>query len=120
MTAHWWIRISRDSVPVETVLSGPAASISGAAHLAGCKDALISDIGGTTTDITVMVGGLPKLSSKGATIGGRATMVEAADIRTVGLGGDSEVKLIDRGLPWRGDSWPQTLSADLLSCDDQS
>ena len=84
--------------PVETVLSGPAASISGAAHLAGCKDALISDIGGTTTDITVMVGGLPKLSSKGATIGGRTTMVEAADIRTVGLGGDSEVKLIDRGL----------------------
>lgn len=84
--------------PVETILSGPAASISGAAHLAGVNDAIISDIGGTTTDITIMSNGTPRLSPKGATIGGWSTMVEAADIRTGGLGGDSEVNLIDRGI----------------------
>ena len=39
------------SRPVETVLSGPAASLSGAAFLAGSKSALVADIGGTTTDI---------------------------------------------------------------------
>lgn len=84
--------------PVETILSGPAASISGAAHLAGVSDAIISDIGGTTTDITIMSNGTPRLSPRGATIGGWSTMVEAADIRTGGLGGDSEVRLIDRGI----------------------
>ena len=84
--------------PVETILSGPAASLSGAAHLVGRKDALVADIGGTTTDIAVLTDGFPKLSSQGATIGGWSTMVHAADIRTSGLGGDSEVRLIDRGI----------------------
>ena len=84
--------------PVETILSGPAASISGAGHLAALKDAIISDIGGTTTDITIMSNGTPRLSAKGARIGGWSTMVEAADIRTCGLGGDSEVRLVERGV----------------------
>ncbi len=83
--------------PVETILSGPAASLSGAAHLVGKKDAIVADIGGTTTDIAILEDGFPRLSPKGATIGGWSTMVEAADIRTGGLGGDSEVRLIDRG-----------------------
>ena len=83
--------------PVETILSGPAASLSGAAHLVGRKDAIVADIGGTTTDIAILEGGFPHLSPNGATIGGWSTMVEAADIRTGGLGGDSEVRLIDRG-----------------------
>ena len=84
--------------PVETILSGPAASLSGAAHLVGHQDALVADIGGTTTDIAILEDGYPQLSPDGATIGGWATMVEAADIRTGGLGGDSEVRLIDRGV----------------------
>jgi N-methylhydantoinase A/oxoprolinase/acetone carboxylase beta subunit len=84
--------------PVETILSGPAASLSGAAHLVGQKDALVADIGGTTTDITFLEDGFPRLSPHGATIGGWSTMVEAADIRTSGLGGDSETRLIDRGM----------------------
>lgn len=83
--------------PVETILSGPAASLSGAAHLVGRQDALVADIGGTTTDIAVLEGGFPRLSKSGATIGGWSTMVEAAAIRTGGLGGDSEVRLVDRG-----------------------
>ncbi len=84
--------------PVETILSGPAASLSGAAHLVGHQDALVADIGGTTTDIAILEDGYPQLSPNGATIGGWATMVEAADIRTGGLGGDSETRLIDRGV----------------------
>jgi len=84
--------------PVETILSGPAASLSGAAHLVGKQNALVADIGGTTTDIAVLEGGYPLLSPNGATIGGWSTMVEAADIRTGGLGGDSEVRLVDRGI----------------------
>lgn len=84
--------------PVETILSGPAASLSGAAHLVGQKDALVADIGGTTTDIAILEDGFPRLSPNGATIGGWSTMVEAADIRTGGLGGDSETRLIDRGV----------------------
>jgi len=83
--------------PVETILSGPAASLSGAAHLVGRRDALVADIGGTTTDIAVLEDGYPRLSKTGATIGGWSTMVEAAAIRTGGLGGDSEVRLVDRG-----------------------
>ena len=84
--------------PVETILSGPAASLSGAAHLVGEQNALVADIGGTTTDIAVLESGYPRLSEHGANIGGWSTMVEAADIRTGGLGGDSEVRLVDRGM----------------------
>ena len=84
--------------PVETVLSGPAASLSGAAHLIGRCDGVVVDIGGTTTDIAVLEDGFPRLSAEGARIGGWATMVEAADVRTQGLGGDSEVHPATRGL----------------------
>ena len=84
--------------PVETVLSGPAASQAGAAFLAGANTALVSDIGGTTTDIAYLRDGAPGLNADGAFVGGWRTMVEAADIRTSGLGGDSEVTPQSRGL----------------------
>ena len=83
--------------PVETVLSGPAASLSGAAFLAGTDTALIADIGGTTTDIAFLQNGAPRLRAEGALVGGWQTMVEAAEIRTCGLGGDSEVRAVTRG-----------------------
>ena len=86
------------SRPVETVLSGPAASQAGAAFLAGAKTALVSDIGGTTTDIAYLRDGVPALNGDGAYVGGWRTMVEAADIRTSGLGGDSETVPLSRGL----------------------
>ena len=85
------------SRPVETVLSGPAASLAGAAFLAGAKTALVADIGGTTTDIALLRNGAPRLKADGALVGGWQTMVEAADIRTCGLGGDSEVRPVSRG-----------------------
>ncbi|MCU1399980.1 MAG: hydantoinase [Acidimicrobiales bacterium] len=79
--------------PIETILSGPAASLVGAAHLTGATDAIVSDVGGTTTDIAVVEGGVPHLDDQGATVGGHRTMVEAVAMTTVGLGGDSEVTI---------------------------
>lgn len=77
--------------PIETILSGPAASVAGAQWLTGLQDAMVSDIGGTTTDICLLRGGLPKIDPKGAKVGPFRTMVEAVAMRTFGLGGDSEV-----------------------------
>jgi len=82
--------------PVETILSGPAASLVGAAHLSGLPNALIADMGGTTTDIAVLRHGVPELADQGAVVGGHETMVEAVRMRTHGLGGDSEIRLADR------------------------
>jgi N-methylhydantoinase A/oxoprolinase/acetone carboxylase beta subunit len=78
--------------PIETILSGPAASLVGAAHLTGLDDAIISDIGGTTTDIAVLRDGIPTVSPDGATVGGHQTMVQAVAMHTHGLGGDSRVR----------------------------
>ncbi|MDW6025177.1 hydantoinase/oxoprolinase family protein [Mesorhizobium sp. BAC0120] len=84
--------------PIETILSGPAASLVGARHMTGLDDAVVSDIGGTTTDVAVLDRGRPRLDPEGATVGGFRTMVEAVAMRTFGLGGDSEVALEDGGL----------------------
>src|SRR6202790_5583235 len=77
--------------PVETILSGPAASVVGAGFLTGLADFVVADMGGTTTDIAVVSGGRPVISGEGALVGAWRTMVEAVDVRTSGLGGDSEV-----------------------------
>jgi N-methylhydantoinase A/oxoprolinase/acetone carboxylase beta subunit len=81
--------------PIETILSGPAASIAGASWLSGEADALVSDIGGTTTDICLLRDGRPKIDPQGARVGPFRTMVEAVAMRTWGLGGDSEVHVLD-------------------------
>jgi N-methylhydantoinase A/oxoprolinase/acetone carboxylase beta subunit len=83
--------------PIETILSGPAASLVGARHLTGLDNAVVSDIGGTTTDVAVLEGGHPRLDSEGATVGRYRTMVEAVAMHTFGLGGDSELRLEDGG-----------------------
>ncbi len=79
--------------PVETILSGPAASVVGAGFLTGLTDFLVADMGGTTTDCAVVRAGRPAINAEGALIGGWRTMVEAVDVRTVGLGGDSQVSM---------------------------
>ncbi len=81
--------------PIETILSGPAASIAGASWLTGETDALVSDIGGTTTDVCLLKDGKPMIDPMGARVGAFRTMVEAVAMRTTGLGGDSEVHLIE-------------------------
>lgn len=79
--------------PIETVLSGPAASLVGAAWLCGRRDFIMSDMGGTTTDIGVLTDGRPRVAEQGAEVGGWRTMVKAIDVRTIGLGGDSEISI---------------------------
>lgn len=98
--------------PIETILSGPAASIVGATFLTGTDNALILDMGGTTTDIAIVEHGRPRLNDEGATVGGWRTRVEAADVSTFGLGGDSYLQVDDRRLkvgPRR--VWPLSVMA---------
>ncbi|MFK7761857.1 MAG: hydantoinase/oxoprolinase N-terminal domain-containing protein [Roseobacter sp.] len=84
--------------PIETILSGPAASIVGARWLTGKDNALVSDIGGTTTDVAVLRDGRPAIDPAGARVGQFRTMVEAVAMRTTGLGGDSQVDMVPEGL----------------------
>jgi N-methylhydantoinase A/oxoprolinase/acetone carboxylase beta subunit len=84
--------------PIETILSGPAASIVGARWMTGAENALVSDIGGTTTDVALLRDGKPAIDPAGARVGEFRTMVEAVAMRTSGLGGDSQVHLNSQGL----------------------
>ena len=78
--------------PVATVLSGPAASVIGGCALSGQKNAIVVDIGGTTTDIAIVTDGRPELCEDGARIGDWQPMVEAIRVFSIGLGGDSEIR----------------------------
>ena len=85
--------------PVQTILSGPAASIMGILSLACCReDAIALDIGGTTTDIAILADGVPLLEGLGVTIEGRKTLIRGLRTRSIGLGGDSRVKWENGGL----------------------
>ena len=79
--------------PIETILSGPAASSMGGMMLSGYEDCLMVDIGGTSTDIAIMEGGFPQIQFEGASVGKWRTRVKAVDMSTVALGGDSRVTL---------------------------
>lgn len=83
--------------PVETVLSGPAASAIGGSWLSGLKEGVVIDIGSTTTDIMTLHNGLPNLEEEGATVGKWKTRVKALDTRSIGLGGDSRVSIPNLG-----------------------
>jgi N-methylhydantoinase A/oxoprolinase/acetone carboxylase beta subunit len=78
--------------PVETVISGPAASVIGACHLSRSQTAIITDMGGTTTDIAIVTDGQPDISDQAALIGDWRPMVETIRVLSVGLGGDSEAR----------------------------
>jgi N-methylhydantoinase A/oxoprolinase/acetone carboxylase beta subunit len=80
--------------PVETILSGPAASLQGINALLGTdKDALLLDIGGTTTDIFFLADGVPLLEPLGIKLGAYKTLVRAIYSVSIGLGGDSSIKI---------------------------
>jgi len=79
--------------PVETILSGPAASVIGARYLSNVENAFVIDIGGTTTDIGVLRNGRPVMNPEGAWVDSWHPMVEAISVHTTGLGGDSEIRL---------------------------
>ena len=81
--------------PVETVLSGPAASSVGGKVLSGIENCVVVDIGGTSTDIAIMDDGFPQIQFEGANIGKWRTRVKAVDMYTVALGGDSRISFKD-------------------------
>lgn len=81
--------------PVETILSGPAASVIGAKFLSGHRDCLVVDMGGTTTDIACLHQGECAVSDEGARLSGWHTRVRALEICTFGLGGDSAIDVKD-------------------------
>ncbi|MDA5194126.1 hydantoinase/oxoprolinase family protein [Govanella unica] len=80
-----------EKYPVLTFASGPTNSMRGAAYLSGIKDALVVDIGGTTTDIGLLANGFPRESSVTVDIGGVRTNFRMPDIFAIGLGGGSLV-----------------------------
>lgn len=84
--------------PVLTIGCGPTNSIRGAAHLSGLTDALVVDIGGTTTDIGVLVDGFPRQSAHAVEIGGIRTNFRMPDVLSVGLGGGTVVRRSDDGV----------------------
>ncbi|EFL51750.1 Hydantoinase/oxoprolinase [Solidesulfovibrio fructosivorans JJ]] len=84
------------ALPVQSILSGPAASVMGI--IAVCdiaEDSVILDIGGTTTDIAVFAAGAPLVENEGIAIAGRPTLVRALRTRSIGVGGDSAIT-VDR------------------------
>ena len=108
--------------PIETILSGPAASVAGARHLSKLAEALVVDMGGTTTDTAVIKEGRVGICDEGAIVGGHRTHVKALDMRTLGLGGDSHITWqfcrLNIGprrvapLCWlasQSDSWPEAI-----------
>ncbi|NLM53006.1 MAG: hydantoinase/oxoprolinase family protein, partial [Firmicutes bacterium] len=79
--------------PCETVFSGPAASVMGAFALTGDNlTSVVVDIGGTTSDLALILAGEPLHASRGARINGRYSSVRAFAVRSLALGGDSAVR----------------------------
>lgn len=82
--------------PVETILSGPAASFMGITSMFKLdKDAILLDIGGTTTDIFFLADGVSLFEPLGIQIGDYKTLIRAIYSVSIGLGGDSELKIVD-------------------------
>jgi N-methylhydantoinase A/oxoprolinase/acetone carboxylase beta subunit len=77
--------------PIESVFSGPAASLLGASYLSGHETCTVIDVGGTSTDVSLIHKGLPYLSETGAVVGGWQTKVRALRMETSAMGGDSHV-----------------------------
>ncbi|MBQ7617985.1 MAG: hydantoinase/oxoprolinase family protein, partial [Desulfovibrio sp.] len=86
--------------PVQSILSGPAASVMGV--LALCQEAyqgvsLLLDVGGTTTDLAVIIDGSPVIDRDGMVLEGRRTLVRALASISIGVGGDSQIKVSGQG-----------------------
>jgi len=81
-------------IPVESILSGPAASIMGIIALCDIsKDSIILDIGGTTTDIAIFASGSPLVERFGIKIASNPTLVRAMETKSIGIGGDSAIDI---------------------------
>ncbi|WP_298197199.1 hydantoinase/oxoprolinase family protein [Desulfosporosinus sp.] len=84
--------------PIDSIYSGPAASVlSALTQTSPDASSIIVDIGGTTTDIGLTLSGAPLISSKGAQIGDFSTLVRSLAVRSIPVGGDSVVRTKDQG-----------------------
>jgi len=82
-------------MPVQSIFSGPAASVMGIIALCSIThDSVILDIGGTTTDIAVFLDGQPLVEHDGIHIGSHPTLVRALKVRSIGIGGDSAISVL--------------------------
>lgn len=89
------LKMAREK-PIQSIFSGPAASVMGVlGTVPADEDALLLDIGGTTTDMAVLVNGVPLLERDGISIGGHRTLVRALQVESIGIGGDSFVRSRD-------------------------
>ncbi|MBT8146265.1 MAG: hydantoinase/oxoprolinase family protein [Gammaproteobacteria bacterium] len=118
--------------PALTFSSGPTNSLRGAAILSGIEDAIVVDIGGTTSDVGVLAGGFPRESNSHIDVGGVRTNFRMPDIMAIGLGGGSEVindggvlgprsvghRLVSEGLVFAGNTLTATdIAVANGSCD---
>ena len=78
--------------PVLTFASGPTNSMRGAAFLSNLKDAIVVDVGGTTTDVGVLQQGFPRVAATAVSIGGVRTNFRMPDTLSIGLGGGSIIQ----------------------------
>ncbi|MFS0644987.1 hydantoinase/oxoprolinase N-terminal domain-containing protein [Siminovitchia sp. 179-K 8D1 HS] len=83
--------------PILTVACGPTNSLRGASYLSGHDNAIVVDVGGTTTDVGVLVGSFPRESSLAVEIGGARTNFRMPDLVSVGLGGGTIVRIKGNG-----------------------
>lgn len=110
--------------PVLTFASGPTNSMRGAAYLSGLKNALVVDIGGTTTDVGMLINGFPRESSVSVDIGGVRTNFRMPDILALGLGGGSlvasngEVSVGPRSVGFRLTEQARVFGGDTLTASD--
>lgn len=83
--------------PIFTVACGPTNSLRGASYLSNLTDAIVVDIGGTTTDIGVLIQSFPRESSLAVEIGGARTNFRMPDLISIGLGGGTIIRIQDNG-----------------------
>jgi N-methylhydantoinase A/oxoprolinase/acetone carboxylase beta subunit len=120
-----------EKYPVLTFASGPTNSMRGAAFLSGVKEAMVVDVGGTTSDVGMLMHGFPRESSVAVAIGGVRTNFRMPDVLSFGLGGGSLVRhngavrvgpdsvgyeLTTRGLVFGGDTLTTTDIAVAAGC----
>lgn len=94
------VELSKSNLfPARTAQSGPAASVMGVLALDKCKGTTLAlDIGGTTTDMAVIVDGVPLRAPFGIRLGNFHTLIRSLMTRSIGLGGDSEIRVNKKGM----------------------
>ncbi len=80
-------------LPVYSFASGATNSMRGAAYLSGLQDAMVIDVGGTTTDVGQLKNGFPREANSVVQVGGVRTLFRMPDLLSIGLGGGSHVQL---------------------------